>query len=77
MTDRHSHFTVILGEDIRDDDLHKITDAVSLMKGVLTIELGEPVDMAEVVGRARAARRIGELVLKVMYSPDSLDQAAE
>ncbi len=38
MTDRHAGYVVALGEDIREDDAEAIMAAISMIKGVLSVQ---------------------------------------
>lgn len=46
MTDRHAGYVVALGEDIREDDAEAIMAAISMIKGVLSVQpvIAEPMD---------------------------------
>lgn len=47
MTDRVRTLTVHLNEDTRIDDVEFIVNAIQMVKGVSTVELGKPVDMTD------------------------------
>ena len=46
-TDRHTSLTVLLDSDYRDDQLDDLRKAISMLSGVISVELGEPSDMQE------------------------------
>ena len=59
MTNRVESLTVVLDKDYRDDDVQEIAQAILMIKGVVKVHLGEPVDH---LARDRARR---ELVSKL------------
>ena len=64
MTDRHAGYVVTLAEDIREDDAEHIINAISMIKGVLSVE---PViasfDLQMATERAKADFRAKVLTL--------------
>lgn len=66
MTDRIESLTVVLEEDLRDDDAREIADAIAKLRGVQIVTLGKPVDMNVHVERARLRRSLGAAIVKLM-----------
>ncbi|WP_343743341.1 hypothetical protein [Herbaspirillum huttiense] len=65
MTDRIHSFTVVLDEDIREEDAAAIANAIRLMRGILTVEsnLSDP---GQFVAEARVRRELGEKLWEVL-----------
>lgn len=59
MTDRHAGYVVVLEANVREDDAGPIIEAISMIKGVLSIE---PVvgDAAVVIAESRVRTAYGE-----------------
>lgn len=66
MTDRIESLTVVLEEDLRDDDAREIADAIAKLRGVQIVTLGKPVDMNVHVERARLRRSLGATIVSLM-----------
>lgn len=66
MTDRVQSLTVMLDGPIRTDDVQAIVDAISMVKGVAKVELGEVMDPVAYFARQQAsmdlANRIHDLL---------------
>jgi hypothetical protein len=62
MTARINSFTVILEKDMREDDAEALKSALSMMKGVISVQ-GNVTDVLDVVSYSRAKM---ELVNKVV-----------
>jgi hypothetical protein len=61
MTDRFNALTVVLQQDIREDDAKSLIDAIMMIKGVLSVT-GNVVDVETFAANVRANARItGEL----------------
>jgi hypothetical protein len=67
MTDRHAGYLVTLTEDTREDDAERIITALSMVKGVLSVD-PLTADASTLMGEVRARL---DLVRKVM---DALDE---
>jgi len=66
VTDRVNGFTVVLEQDMREDDVAQIMAAVLQLRGVLTIT-SQVVTSDTLVAYARARRELGEKLLAVVY----------
>lgn len=66
MTDRIQSLTVVLEEDLRDDDAREIADAIAKLRGVQLVTLGEPVDMNVHVERQRLRRSLGASIVSLL-----------
>jgi hypothetical protein len=53
MTDRHAAYIVTLEHDIRDDDAQQLIQALSLLRGVVSVE-PVPADPIEHIAQSRA-----------------------
>jgi hypothetical protein len=53
MTDRISAVTVVLEQDIRDDDVQPLLDAIQMLKGVLSVT-AHVADVSQEIARVRA-----------------------
>lgn len=63
MTDRVAYLTIALEADTRTDDVQALVDAISQLRGVLTVEKGTPVSPNDWTSRARIRQ---ELVLGLL-----------
>lgn len=66
MTDRYAGFTVVLQEDIREDDAEFLLTALRMLKGVLEVR---PIDSEfpnGMISEIRECRRIRDLMEKAM-----------
>jgi cell division protein FtsX len=66
LTDRIQSLTVVLEEDLRDDDAREIADAIAKLRGVQLVTLGEPVDMNVHVERQRLRRSLGASIVSLL-----------
>jgi hypothetical protein len=57
MTDRVQSLTVFLEGDFRDDDVQILVDAISLMRGVARVDLGETPHRQRLHGAAASRLR--------------------
>lgn len=62
MTDRYNAFTVILEEDIREDDAQSTIEAIKHIKGVVTV-IGHVDDPSEKIAEQRVKH---ELIMKIL-----------
>lgn len=53
MTDRISYLTVVLDQDIRDDDVQAVIDALGQNRHVISVKAGAPVNHTDHVARER------------------------
>lgn len=58
MTDRVRMMTVVLEDDMRDDDADMIADAIRQLRGVSAVQLGEPITCADTIARNIAKRQL-------------------
>lgn len=66
MTDRYHSLTVVLKDDIRDDDAKPLIDAILMLKGVLSVTGGvSSFDSHMALERARM--EIGNKLLEICY----------
>lgn len=68
MTDRHSGYFVILGEDVREDDAEQILTALSMVKGVLTVT-AHVSDPTTAIARARAKLEMEQVLRNALEGP--------
>lgn len=66
MSDRIKGYVVVLEENMREDDAQAITNAIKMVKGVLTVQ---PVigGIEDVFTEERVRRELGEKLLAVLY----------
>lgn len=66
MTDRLSGYVVTLDRDIRDDDAEVITNAIKMIKGVLSVK---PIvaNIDTHIGYERAKQEIGQKLFNIFY----------
>lgn len=65
MTDRISSITVVLENDIRTDDAESLLNAISMLKGVISVA-GNVSDFETHVATARAKRDIETRLLRAL-----------
>lgn len=65
MSDRISSFTVILEENIRDDDAKPLMDAIRQMRGVLKVT-GNVSDLSEAIAESRVKSDLTRKLLNVL-----------
>lgn len=73
MTDRIRHLTVTLDKDIREDDVQSIVVAISMVKHVHRVELGEPVGAQDYFARQAVSADLERKLYKVIgetFRPD-------
>ncbi|MAF04398.1 hypothetical protein [Herbaspirillum sp.] len=66
MTDRIHSFTVVLDEDIREDDAVAVAKAILLIRGVLGVESNVS-DPGQYVAEARVRRDLGDKLWAVLF----------
>lgn len=66
MTDRFNALTVVLEDNIREDDAQALIAAISQLRGVLKVA-GNVADMNSYVATERARHEIGQKILDVIY----------
>lgn len=69
MTDRYHTLTVVLEENIRDDDAESLIAAIHHLRGVLTVT-GVVADHASYMAEARAKSDLGAKIWDVIYPKD-------
>lgn len=65
MTDRYNAFTVILENDIRDDDAQPIINAIKQIRGVLDVQPAQSDVIAVSVASSRVRVRLWDKIRKV------------
>lgn len=65
MTDRYKALTVVLARDVRDDDAQSIINAISMVKGVLSVE-PNVADFDDYVHRERLYWKFREKLLQAL-----------
>ena len=55
-----------LTDDARTDDVKPLMDAIGQMKGVLTVELGEPINSNDLVSRQRIRVEMVQTLVKTI-----------
>lgn len=66
MTDRYHSLTVVLKNDIREDDAESIINAVRMIKGVLGVT-GEMVTSEAYMAETRALDKVRSQIMDVLY----------
>jgi hypothetical protein len=66
MTDRVQSLTVFLEGDFRDDDVQILVDAISLMRGVARVDLGEPLTANDYMARQRVGYELRSKVVEAI-----------
>lgn len=65
MTDRFHSLTVVLEEDMREDDAQAIIAAISQLRGVLRVA-GEVTDLRAYIAEQRAKRELRIKILELL-----------
>lgn len=65
MTDRLNALTVVLSQDVRDDDAQKIIEAIMQMRGVLSVT-GNVVTISDHVAEMRANEKVRGIIYGVL-----------
>ena len=66
MTDRYNALTVVLEQDIRDDDAEALLSAIRQLRGVLSVR-GNVADLGDHLAQARAQQNISKKLWDVLY----------
>ncbi|WP_420106868.1 hypothetical protein [Herbaspirillum huttiense] len=66
MTDRIHSFTVVLDENMREEDAEAIANAIRLMRGILSVESNVS-DPGQFVAEARVRRELGDKLWEVLF----------
>ena len=69
MTDRIFALTVVLEDDVRDDDVTAITDAIEMIRGVLSVKR-HVADIGQHAANERARRELYVKVLDMLVPPE-------
>lgn len=64
MTDRIAYLTVELSEDVRDDDVQPLVEAICQFKGVMHVELGKS-DPMQAIAERRVKRALFEKIFAI------------
>ena len=65
MSDQFQAVTVVLSEDVREEDLRSILDAIRMVKGVASVSDKHVVDSTDYMARARVRFELGSTMLDV------------
>lgn len=71
MTDRIHSLTVVLEKDMRDDDAQALINAITQLRGVLSVS-GNISDLSDHIAQVRARRELGEKLFNVIYPKQEL-----
>ena len=71
MTDRFNLLTVVLAQDVRDDDAEGIINAISMVKGVLSVD-PHVVDHADHIAQVRVRQEFSEKLWAVLYPKSAI-----
>lgn len=66
MGDRVANLTVVLEEDLRAEAAQELAKLISLIRGVESVTLGEPVSIMDHVERQRLRRKMWEQIYDVV-----------
>lgn len=66
MTDRFTSFTVILDQNIRDDDAQPIIDAIKQIRHVQDV-FPKVANTSDAIAESGVRREIGEKLIKIIY----------
>ena len=68
MTDKYNALTVILEEDIREDDAEHLIDVIKRFKGVLEVK-GNVRDIGDDIAFERARQDLRQKIIDVLWPP--------
>lgn len=66
MTDRYNALTVVLDQDIRDDDAEKLMQAILQLRGVISVD-GNVVNIGDYTAFQRARSDLAQKLWEVLY----------
>jgi len=66
MTDRIQNLTVVLSHDMRKDDVELVMKAISMIKCVRDVQLGEPLTPEDFLARHRVYGDVREALFDVL-----------
>lgn len=67
MSDRFRTLTVILDFDYKkEESLVLIMDAIKMIKGVMNVDIGQPIDMTDYAARLIVKRELQEKIWEVL-----------
>lgn len=66
MTDRYHSLTVVLADDVREEDADALIKAIMMMKGVCAVS-GNVADATAYMAEARARRQFADKLWDVLY----------
>ena len=69
MTDRFNALTVVLEKDIRDDDAQAIMNAITMLRGVLSVS-GNVADLNSHIASERAKGELGQKLIDMVFKKD-------
>lgn len=69
MADRYNALTVVLEEDIREDDAEPLMHAIKMLKGVQHVS-GNVAGLSDHTARIRARQELAEKLIAVLYPPE-------
>ena len=68
MTDRYDSLTVVLEDDIREDDSEALMEAIGQLRGVLTVS-GNVTDPRAFIAESRAREQIRRRLFAALENP--------
>jgi len=66
MTDRINSLTVVLENDMRDDDCAALVNAIAMLRGVISVGMNAT-DAQSYMAEERARRELGQKLIEVVY----------
>jgi hypothetical protein len=66
MTDRINAITVVLENDVRDDDVQELLTAIGMLRGVLSVTPNVS-DIDAWIAQDRARHELGQKLLNIVY----------
>lgn len=71
MTDRIKGFVVTLDEDIREDDVERIRQAILSLKHVVAVN-SSVVDSNDLINRQRVRMELGKKIIDIVFNEDEI-----
>lgn len=67
MTDRVQSIHVTLDKERRTDDVEVIVNAIRMIKGVASVELGEPINLEDHLARTNVFHEFSMVVMRLLH----------
>jgi len=74
MTDRVQSLTVFFEKELRDDDAQAYVDAISMMRGVASVELGHICDISHYSAKEEVRRELWDVLRALLIPHRGSDQ---